>query len=303
MNVEEFRQRWKQLQGTISNKALNLLNIACNNSEDTPPPLLELCNFLHGLVEEVKTIAFSEGNALVGKPFREAIRDTSLEGCLRFQIFGLAGAISGWHMDLLAPITWITLEGNDEEGADDSVLKYWAVVDMSGSDLEEREKLLAEFATFGPTWKPPSELIRIISLVRGDTLIMPPGTIHAPITVTNCLFRGGMCWDKRIFVARTLPNWQFILKHRHRVTNEDPQTQTSAILDVVKRDIRIHPGQYGLYSEDETEAALGLCESIATLSAPCTCSGPCGISCLCTIHQGAEKIRHCFRGCSCSCLK
>lgn len=72
-----------------------------------------------GVVGEAKSLAFG-----VGKPFQEAIRDTSLEGYLRFQIFGLAGAMAGWHMDLLAPITRITFEGNDGEVADGRVLKY-----------------------------------------------------------------------------------------------------------------------------------------------------------------------------------
>jgi len=204
-------------------------------------------------------------------------------------------------MDLLAGITWITLEGNDEEGVDESVLKHWAVVDMSDLEPEERERLLDEFATYGPTWKPPPNLIKIISLVRGDTLIMPPGTIHAPITVTNCLFRGGMCWDKRFFATHTLPNWNFILRHRDRVTNEDLQTQTNAILDVVQKDMQDFPDQYGLGTEEEINHALALCKSIAILSASCTCT--CEESCSCSIYQGGGRILRCFRGCSCSCLK
>ena len=304
MDVDIVKRRWKQSAGNPTSEPLNLLNIVCHNIEITPKPLLDHCGLLHETIDWVRGLALGESNAVLGKASEQPLRDTSLESCLRFQICGFAGAISGWHMDLLAPINWITLEGNGVEGKDESVLKYWAVIDLCNSTTEARQETLKAFGKQGSHWKPHHDCIRVISLVRGDCLIMPPGTIHAPISVTNCLFRGGMCWDKRIFVTHTLPNWNFILEHRDTVTNEDPQTQTPAILDVIKEDIRCHLDQYGLETEEDLRKALDLCDSIEINSTPCACTGRClRQACSCSIYSGRHKTRGCFRACPCSCPK
>ncbi|KAK0924948.1 hypothetical protein LTR29_018111 [Friedmanniomyces endolithicus] len=64
-------------------------------------------------------------------------------------------------------------------------------------------------------------------LMKGDTLIMPPGVlvIHAPYTLTDCLLAGGMFRD---FYARTqlAPNLAYIKKHNDWITNEDPPGDT-----------------------------------------------------------------------------
>ncbi|TKA27127.1 hypothetical protein B0A54_17069, partial [Friedmanniomyces endolithicus] len=66
-----------------------------------------------------------------------------------------------------------------------------------------------------------------IMLMKGDTLIMPPGVlvIHAPYTPTDCLLAGGMFWD---FYARTqlAPNLAYIKKHNDWITNDDPPGET-----------------------------------------------------------------------------
>ena len=97
------------------------------------------------------------------------------------------------------------MEGNSKEERNTDVLKYWAVIKTDHLTQERKDIILKEFAEQGPNWLPDTDLIHVISLIKGMTLIMPPGTIHAPITVTNCLFRGGMCWDERIFVSHILP--------------------------------------------------------------------------------------------------
>lgn len=63
-----------------------------------------------------------------------------------------------------------------------------AVVDLGDLTPDGRQKTLEEFDKRGSLWEPTLTWIRVISLVRADYLIMPPGTIHALIIVTKCLF-------------------------------------------------------------------------------------------------------------------
>lgn len=161
------------------------------------------CTLLREACEGVRSGTFE---VLGEKPTSSQPRFIDLESCVRFQILGQAGAISGWHMDNAAPYTWVTLEGNETEHTQpELVLKYWAVIATDLMTSDEIEHAREDFKKYGEKWLPKKEWIRTISLTCGDTLIMPPGTIHAPITVTDCLFRGGMCWDKRSFACQTLP--------------------------------------------------------------------------------------------------
>ncbi len=41
-------------------------------------------------------------------------------------------------------------------------------------------------------WNPPAESVKILALVRGDTVIAPPDTMHATITISECQLTGGM---------------------------------------------------------------------------------------------------------------
>jgi hypothetical protein len=116
---------------------------------------------------------------------------------MHFQIFGQAGAISSWHMDSIGPYTYITLEPNIMGKPAEHVLKLWAYVRTDNLSAEEQREIKSSFIRDGGSFQPNPKHIRIISLVAGDTLIMPPGTIHAPITITDCLFRGGMVMQKR----------------------------------------------------------------------------------------------------------
>jgi len=73
------------LGGSISNRPLNLLNIACNNNEDTPPPLLKFCNFLYEVVGKVRTLAIGEGHALLGKAFEKHFETQVLRAVCAFR--------------------------------------------------------------------------------------------------------------------------------------------------------------------------------------------------------------------------
>ena len=144
-------------------------------------------------------------------------------------------------MDDKGVTTWVTLEGNDNELDDRHVIKPWPVVDLQSLSEADRKKAKEAFSQLGERWQPDAKWIRVFSLVRGQTLIMPPGTIHAPITLTNCLMRGGMCQDKRFFVSYTLDIQEFTAKNRDRVTNENPSPQTGRVLDYIVKDIRRRP--------------------------------------------------------------
>jgi len=100
-------------------------------------------------------------------------------------------------MDSIGPYTWITLEPNEFGKRASDVLKLWVYVRTDNLTAEEQREIKENFIRDGGAFQPHPENIRIISLVAGDTLIMPPGTIHAPITITDCLFRGGMVMQKR----------------------------------------------------------------------------------------------------------
>lgn len=295
------KELWQRSNHQPSKDTYNLLNIACSTFEITPPPLLESCGLFHEISDWIRTDVLGA----IGKSQKALYRDVSLEGCLRFQIFGFAGAISAWHMDLIAPITWVTLEANNDNNEAEDVLKYWAVVDLHNMSSLERQKALQDFGSLGSLWQPPPQSIKVISLVCGDTLIMPPGTIHCPITVTDCLFRGGMCWDRRTFVKATLPAWLFILKHRDLVTNEDPQTQTQDFLKKIMSDITKRPSLYGLDTAKAVEEALALCLEIITYSTACECTSGCRMNpkCNCIGKGVAGDIRSCYSSCSCNCKK
>jgi len=169
---------------------MNLLNISSSNYKITLSPLLNCCLLLHKVTCAVKVDALAKktnaGLDLVGKPITINARiNVDFKSYLQFQICSQAGAISGWHMDNIAPITWATLKRNDDhEGAEDTI-KYWAVILVPNECLPST---LEAFGEKGPEWEPPREWIRIILLIPGDYLIMLSRTIHAPISPTNYFF-------------------------------------------------------------------------------------------------------------------
>jgi hypothetical protein len=113
------------------------------------------------------------------------------------------------------------------------VVKYWPIFPMDQLGPDERARALADFAKHGVNWRPKPECkIPVISLIRGDTLIMPPGTIHAPISLTDCFFLGGMYMNER-FIQRTLEVWLYLCR-REICTNEAQPKQARAIIDYIQ---------------------------------------------------------------------
>jgi hypothetical protein len=288
----EFRDRWNTANGAITCGPMNALNIS--GTINPPWPLTTRCGMLDDIVNTLTPV--------VGKKITK-ILDTDVESSLRFQLLGQAGAFSGWHVDFLAPITWVTLEKNDEDDRDgnDDVLKYWAVIEMNHLSRPEQQIILETFANNGPLWKPSLDLIRVVVLTPGMTLVMPPGTIPAPLTVSNCFFQGGMCWDKRLLISHHLPLLEWILDHRESVTNEDPHKQLPSVLRKVIQEVEADYVGFGIKSLQEKEEVVAKCNRIIEIAQWCQHSGPCRDrrrACVCT-----SNGHDCSMHCKCSCNK
>lgn len=161
---------------------------------------------------------------------------------------------------------------------DETVLKLWAIIVTSS--LEEELQARAGFAKDGEDWNPPAKWIRVIALTRFDTLIMPPGTIHSPITVTDCLFRGGMVMQRR-FLKDSMKWWRFCSDNPH-CTNEKMPKQTRAVLDYMERVIMADPKGCG-FAESEVESFKDDIRKISAGALACSCKSGCsrgGCSCL-----------------------
>lgn len=74
---------------------------------------------------------------------------------------------------------------------------------------DAKTKALDALSMHLASWEPQPacDVIRIVALTAGDTLVMPPGTIHAPITISDALFTGAY-WPPRFMVWQTAQTWQ-----------------------------------------------------------------------------------------------
>src|SRR5258705_13052656 len=93
---------------------------------------------------------------------------------------------------------------------------------------------MLDFKWHGEDFRPNPAHIRVASLIAGDTLIMPPGTIHAPLTITDCLFRGGGGMQKKEMRRRMGASRFF--SENGKCTNEDPPRQARSILELFRRE-------------------------------------------------------------------
>ena len=227
-----------------SQAPINLLSPMCKDDGTVPWPLAKHCNLLNQAAASASSAVQSRFYATAGKQSSDVIsKFVDLESCMHFQILGQAGAISTWHMDSIGPYTYITLEPNYKGQPADHVLKLWAYVRTDNLSEEEQEEIKMQFRRDGGAFQPKPEHIRIISLVAGDTLIMPPGTIHAPITITDCLFRGGMVMQKKE-MRRSMRSWRFCAENG-RCTNENQPRQSRSILDFFRSQVRADPVSCG----------------------------------------------------------
>lgn len=301
MSIKEVLRRMELTSD--QDAPVNCLDIACK-LDMTPAPLKQYCDELTLAAMSVDTLAnrnLKDRINSVGKKKTESkhIHAIDIDQCLKFQINGQAGAFSSWHMDNMGVCTFVTLEPNDEtthprldwrmreaedaEAAkydqfywtanDEEVLKLWAFVRLDHLSEEEQELQLVAFKENGLMWSPPPELIKIIALIRGDTLIMPPGTIHAPITVTNCLFRGGMVMQRRQ-LARTFKFWRYLSDNLY-CTNEDKPKETRAVLDYFQNRVHQDPVACGFHTPAHLAQFDRDCAIISGASLSCKCKGDC----------------------------
>ncbi|OAF60519.1 hypothetical protein VC83_03511 [Pseudogymnoascus destructans] len=106
------------------------------------------------------------------------------------------------------------------------------------------------FMEHGENWRPELQgpQIPVIALVCGDTLIQPPGTIHAPITLTDCMFTGTMVWRERD-LKLSLTEWLF-LANNGSCTNEHLPQQTPEILQYLLPRVKLEPEKFGYAVEE-----------------------------------------------------
>lgn len=303
--TREYLSRMRSSNGEISGSPINALNLSANRLGilprvfDSEFRLMSEATtaWVKGLEREVQhgkipthSLSYTSqpgpGNTKVhGLP-------ADIESCRQFRIIGQAGSISGCHLDNMAPFTAIILHQNDLQSS--QVLKYWCIIDVNSLGSDERTLALEQFAKYGSSWKPELSWIKNVPLVAGDCLLMPPGTIHAPITVTDCLFTGGMYWSQQYFVSHTLPSWLFIAQNRDTVTNEDPAYQTIDILNWIQDKIRKDPPAWNV-EQDQLQEVMEICAKIQKLSRPCKCTSRTKHSaCLCF-----SAGFHCFKYCDC----
>lgn len=257
-----------------SKPPLNLLSLKCTDDGTVPWPLAKHCNLLNQAASFAASTAQSAFYATAGKQSTEVIsKAVDLQSCMHFQIFGQAGAISSWHMDSIGPYTYITLELNEDGQPPDSVLKLWAYVRTDHLPEDEREKVMQDFKRQGDDFRPNPAHIRVISLVAGDTLVMPPGTIHAPLTITDCLFRGGMVMQKKE-MRRSMRAWRFCSENGN-CTNEEQPRQARSVLDFFRNLLRADPAACGYAGEGGLVEFEDDWRKIAGDSLVCKCKGSC----------------------------
>ncbi|KAH9212133.1 hypothetical protein DL95DRAFT_391773 [Leptodontidium sp. 2 PMI_412] len=308
-----------------SKAPINALNIECKEELLIPPPLVKHCRELVNATRYASSQAVRLAGHLteIGKKTTETIHThaVDIQSCIKFQINGQAGAFSSWHMDNMGVYTWVTLEPNTtytsaaavEDSTiaardydnyysipeDETVLKLWAII-VTTTPAEEAEAR-AGFSKHGEDWKPNPKWIKVLALTRFDTLIMPPGTIHAPITVTDCLFRGGMVMQKR-YMKDTMRHWKFCSAYPF-CTNEKAPKQTRSVIDYLERVILANPKEYGFGDDFDPALFKEECKRISAVALSCSCKSGCtgrGCSCL-TYGQrcgpGCHKGKRCSNPC------
>ena len=100
MKTTDFFSRWEASNGAISNKPINALNISVANLELTLQPLLKYCMMLSRMTHWLG----AEEQGSISKRSKKFL-DADIEGSIRWEIAGQAGAFSGWHIDMPATIT------------------------------------------------------------------------------------------------------------------------------------------------------------------------------------------------------
>jgi hypothetical protein len=271
--VETIQER---LGKKLSNESLplNLLNLKAkavpnkDSFEDIIPADLARFNLLDVICERgegaLKSMDLDEHRRTSNLPpsyagkakypptiYRRVI---DMQSCRTFGLFALRGSFSGWHVDVLNG-TYVSCVAG---------LKAWLIHQYPLTPAEK-----AAFAKDGPDWEPDPSRVRLILLRPGDTLYMPAGELvpHAPITVTDCLMRGGMLWDS-LRIRDILSNILWITEN-NKATNESIPEQLIICWPELAKMVRNEPDSVELASEqpgrnNTTESLLTFFDNLTT---------------------------------------
>lgn len=304
-------QQWRTSQESdaisLETPPMNLLNISDKTVGHWPEGLAKDYQLLFEAIDECESMIYrslderlvplAEQDRGIGKTTLMLFSHSDIQKCTQFRILAHRGACSSWHIDNAGVYTFIVLEGNidspDEEAED--VVKYWPVYPTHHMGAEDEHTARLGFSQEGINWRPkPNDKIPVIALTRGDMLIQPPGTIHAPITLTNCFFLGGMAWRKNT-LPQTLNVWHYLMKNEI-CTNEPLPRQSQAILDFIRVAVHDAPEEHG-YPENELGEFDKICDEISGMVSKCGCSKACSLSTKCScLMQGLKCGIRCHKG-------
>jgi hypothetical protein len=304
-------QQWRTSQSSdaisLETPPMNLLNISDKTVGHWPEGLAKDYQLLFEAIDECegmiyrsldeRLVPLSEQDRGIGKTTLMLFSHSDIQKCTQFRILAHRGVCSSWHIDNAGVYTFIVLESNidspDEQ--DEDVVKYWPVFPTHHMSAEDEDAARLGFSKEGINWRPkPDGKIPVIALTRGDMLIQPPGTIHAPITLTNCFFLGGMAWRKNT-LPQTLKVWHYLMKNEI-CTNEPLPRQSQAILDFIKVAVHDAPEEHG-YRQNELGEFDKICDEISGMVSRCGCSKSCSLSTKCScLMQGLKCGIRCHKG-------
>jgi hypothetical protein len=304
-------QQWRIAQGSdaisLETPPMNLLNISDKTVGHWPEGLAKDYQLLFDAIDECegmiyrsldeRLVPLSEQDRGIGKTTLMLFSHSDIQKCTQFRILAHRGACSSWHIDNAGVYTFIVLEGNSDDPGEEAedVVKYWPVYPTHHMSAEDERVARVGFSKEGINWRPkPKDKIPVIALTRGDMLIQPPGTIHAPITLTNCFFLGGMAWRKNT-LPLTLNVWHYLMKNEI-CTNEPLPRQSQAILDFIRVAVHDAPEEHG-YRENELGEFDKICDEISGMVSKCGCSKACSLSTKCScLMQGLKCGIRCHKG-------
>ncbi|KFY22112.1 hypothetical protein V491_02885 [Pseudogymnoascus sp. VKM F-3775] len=309
--LQDAIQQWRTSQESdvisLETPPMNLLNISDKTVGHWPEGLAKDYQLLFEAIDECESMIYrslderlvplSEQDRGIGKTTLMLFSHSDIQKCTQFRILAHRGACSSWHIDNAGVYTFIVLESNIDspDEKDEDVVKYWPVYPTHHMNSQNEGKARLGFSKEGINWRPiPDGKIPVIALTRGDLLIQPPGTIHAPITLTNCFFLGGMAWRKNT-LPQTLNVWHYLMKNEI-CTNEPLPRQSQAILDFIRVAVHDAPEEHG-YRESELGEFDKICDEISGMVSKCGCSKACSLSTKCScLMQGLKCGIRCHKG-------
>ncbi|KAK8110122.1 uncharacterized protein PG998_006579 [Apiospora kogelbergensis] len=237
---------------------INLLDLDSNDVNPVPACLAGLLDL--GLYNDLARKGGYSGGGGLGRMNRGA----ALKVSTSFKICGQAGVFSEPHGDHLGKITSVL----DQQGD-----KLWPVFSSMVEDASVKW-----FAQNNPLKPPPppedQDKLGIwipIFLEPGSLLIQPPGTIHAPYSLTDVYCTGTMHIDTRGLLTSIR---QALVELDHpEVTNDDPEdSYMSCMYHAAKLwKERMQPYRWG--TEDERAQFLGKLREYIDLTGRGKCCG------------------------------